>query len=146
LAPQIPAWQGSDASVRVNAGAIQGEAGAMQRPRTLPVYLDLHLDVGARFEPALQAGRNAVADVCRSALAVVAAPGQAAVSTQRMAILANTPDADGVTPQGGALPTRALLIAGAPLREPIAQHESFVMNAREPLDQAVQDFQAGRLA
>ena len=48
--------------------------------------------------------------------------------------------------QAGAQPTRALLIAGAPLGEPIAQHGPFVMNTREELFQAVQDFQAGRLA
>ena len=41
---------------------------------------------------------------------------------------------------------RALLIAGAPLNEPIAQHGPFVMNTREQLIQAVEDFQAGRLA
>jgi quercetin 2,3-dioxygenase len=44
------------------------------------------------------------------------------------------------------LPTRALLIAGAPLREPIAQYGPFVMNTRDELMQAVQDYQSGRLA
>jgi hypothetical protein len=39
-----------------------------------------------------------------------------------------------------------VLIAGQPLNEPIAQHGPFVMNTREQLHQAVQDFNAGRLA
>jgi redox-sensitive bicupin YhaK (pirin superfamily) len=43
-------------------------------------------------------------------------------------------------------PVRALLIAGRPLREPIMQHGPFVMNTREQLLQAVQDYQSGRLA
>ena len=41
---------------------------------------------------------------------------------------------------------RAILIAGRPLGDPIAQHGPFVMNTHAELVQAVQDFQAGRLA
>jgi redox-sensitive bicupin YhaK (pirin superfamily) len=59
-----------------------------------------------------------------------------------MAILSH--GGDGVVLQGQA-GTRALLIAGQPLREPIAQYGPFVMNTREELLQAVEDFQAGRL-
>ena len=58
-----------------------------------------------------------------------------------MAILAN--EGDGVRLRANA-GTRALLIAGRPLGEPIAQYGPFVMNTREELMQAVQDFQSGR--
>jgi len=69
-----------------------------------------------------------------------------AVATQRMAILANPPASDGVVLRALDKPTRALLIAGRPLREPIMQYGPFVMNTREQLLQAVQDYQSGRLA
>jgi redox-sensitive bicupin YhaK (pirin superfamily) len=39
--------------------------------------------------------------------------------------------------------TRVLLIAGQALREPIAQHGPFVMNTRQELIQAVEDYQKG---
>jgi hypothetical protein len=139
---QIPEQRGDGVTVRVIAGSSQGVAGAVQRPRTEPVYLDLHLAPGARFEQPLPAGHNAFVYVYRGALSV----GETLVPTQRMAILANDASSDGVSLQAGAAPTRALLIAGAPLREPIAQHGPFVMNTREQLIQAVEDFQSGRLA
>jgi redox-sensitive bicupin YhaK (pirin superfamily) len=63
-----------------------------------------------------------------------------------MAILANAPGSDGVVLQTGAEPARALLIAGKPLDEPIAQYGPFVMNTRDELMQAVQDYQRGTLA
>ncbi len=139
---QIPEQRGDGVTVRVIAGSSQGVTGAVQRPRTEPVYLDLHLAPGARFEQPLPAGHNAFVYVYRGALSV----GETAVPAQRMAILANDASSDGVSLQAGSAPTRALLIAGAPLHEPIAQHGPFVMNTREQLIQAVQDFQAGRLA
>ena len=139
---QIPEWQGDGATVRVIAGHSHGVAGAVQRPRTEPLYLDIHLAPGARFEQALAPGHNALVYVYRGALDI----GGTTVPVQRMAILADGRGTDGVQLQAGATPTRALLIAGAPLGEPIAQHGPFVMNTREQLYQAVQDFQAGRLA
>jgi len=139
---QIPEFTADGVTVRVIAGESHGVAGAVQRPRTEPLYLDLHLAPGARFAQALPAGHNALVYVYRGALDIAGT----AVPVQRMAILAGGGDSDGVVLQAGEVPTRALLIAGAPLGEPIAQHGPFVMNTREQLFQAVQDFQAGRLA
>jgi redox-sensitive bicupin YhaK (pirin superfamily) len=63
-----------------------------------------------------------------------------------MALLANTPGSDGVVLTAGAEGARAVLIAGQPLNEPIAQYGPFVMNTNQEIYQAVEDFRAGRLA
>ena len=67
-------------------------------------------------------------------------------AASRMAILANTPGSDGVVLAAGAEGARAILIAGRPLKEPIAQYGPFVMNSNSEIYQAVEDFRAGRLA
>jgi quercetin 2,3-dioxygenase len=139
---EIPEAKRAGATVRVIAGESQGVKGAMQRDRTAPLYLDIHLEPGVRFEQLLPATHNAFVYVYRGALAI----GERRVDTQRMAVLANTPGSDGVVLQTLDSPTRALLIAGAPLREQIAQYGPFVMNTRDELIQAVQDYQRGRLA
>ncbi len=128
--------------VRVIAGESHGLAGAVQREQTEPLYLDLHLPAGARFEQQLPATHNAFVYVYRGSLKI----GEAKVPQQRMAILANAAGSDGIVVQAGEEPTRAILIAGRPLNEPIAQYGPFVMNTQAELMQAVRDFQEGRLA
>ncbi|MBI3382683.1 MAG: pirin family protein [Aquabacterium sp.] len=128
-------------TVRVIAGASHGVDGAVQREASQPLYLDLHLPDGARFDQVLPPQHNAFVYVYRGELAV----GETVVPAQRMAILKNQVDHDGVTLRAHGA-TKALLIAGQPLNEPIAQYGPFVMNRQEEIFQAVEDFKAGRFA
>jgi redox-sensitive bicupin YhaK (pirin superfamily) len=127
--------------VRVIAGRSHGVEGAMQREVTEPLYLDLALPAGTQFTQALPANANAFVYVFRGQLDI----DGTSVPAQRMAILRNAADADGVVLRATAA-TRALLIAGKPLGEPIAQHGPFVMNTHDELIQAVKDYQAGKFA
>ena len=140
-ATELPSFTTPDrVAVTVIAGASHGVDGAVQREHTEPVYLDLHLPAGARFEQALPPAHNAFVYVYRGALRIAGKD----VPVQRMAILAN--DGAIVALETGAEPARALLIAGRPLGEPIAQYGPFVMNTNEQIFEAVEDFRAGRLA
>ena len=136
--PQFTTDEG--ASVRVIAGSSHGIAGAMQRDITEPLYLDLHLQDGAVFSQAMSAEMNAFVYVYRGELQV----GDKAVPQQRMAILRNEAGSDGVTLRAKG-PSRALLIAGRPLREPIVQYGPFVMNTQAEIMAAISDYRAGKL-
>ena len=137
---EIPEWHEAGVTARVIAGTSHGVTGAVQRDGTAVLYLDLHLDADTVFEQRLPAEHNAFVYVYRGAGAI----GEQALPAQRMAILANR--GDGVRLTASAHGARALLIAGRPLNEPIAQHGPFVMNTQQEIFQAVEDFRAGRLA
>lgn len=138
--PEVTTEQG--VLIRVIAGRTHGTDGAMQREHTEPVYLDLHFPDrdNTVFKQSLPATHNAFVYVYRGGLEVVQGERTTAVPIKRMAVLTN--GGDGVVLRAQAN-TRAIVIAGQPLNEPIAQYGPFVMNTREELVQAVDDFRAG---
>lgn len=128
--------------VRVIAGNTHGTDGAMLREDTEPQFFDLHFPerTGAIFEQTLPTDYNAFVYVYRGSLDVMQGDVTTAVPCKRMAILSN--EGDGIKLRTNEN-SRAILIAGKPLNEPIAQHGPFVMNTREELMQAMDDFRAG---
>ncbi len=70
--------------------------------------------------------------------------GDQPVPVQRMAILANSAQGDGVVIEATA-DAKLILVAGKPLKQPIVQYGPFVMNTKEEIYQALADFRDGRL-
>ncbi|MBU1213845.1 MAG: pirin family protein [Gammaproteobacteria bacterium] len=139
---EIPEYTTAEGvTVRVIAGESNGVAGAMTREVTEPVYLDIHMPAGTQLSTALPATHNAFLYVYRGAVQV----GNAQVDAQRMGIMSNEPDADGVTIRAAG-DARLILVAGKPLNEPIVQYGPFVMNTQEEIHQALDDYRSGRLA
>jgi redox-sensitive bicupin YhaK (pirin superfamily) len=127
--------------VRVIAGMSNGVTGAVTREMTEPIYLDIHLPAGANFSTAIPATHNAFIYVYRGAVSVV----ETNVPAQRMAILSNTNEEDGVI-ISTTEDARVILVAGKPLNEPIAQYGPFVMNTEQEIQAAINDFRSGKLA
>jgi redox-sensitive bicupin YhaK (pirin superfamily) len=130
--------------LRVIAGETQGVQGAVNRPAhlfpTQALYLDIHFDQLAHFQQFIPSDHNAFLYVYRGSAKVISEHQETSIGLHRMAILENEGDGVNIAANAG---TKLLLIAGKPLNEPIAQYGPFVMNTREELIQAVDDFRAG---
>lgn len=136
--PDIPEFSNTNVTVRIIAGSSHGIPGAIQRVVTQPLYLDIHFDRAGEFTQSIPADANAFIYVYRGQVRV----GDTIVAEQTMGLLENNPDSDGLILHAEG-PAKVLLIAGKPLNEPIAQHGPFVMNNRQQIIQAFEDFQAG---
>ena len=129
--------------VTVIGGRVNSTNGPIQSEHTQPQFWDIHFNAdGATFEHALPLGHHAFIYVYRGSVSVNGANNRTEVPCERMGILG---DGDGLklsAPAG----SKMILLAGKPLREPIAQYGPFVMNTRQQLIEAVDDYKAGLMA
>ncbi len=128
---------GGGVRVRVIAGESHGVGGAVTRPDTEPLLIDVHLPAGARFTQSLPAGHNAFTYTYRGRVRVSGTE----VPDRRMAILAN--DGRESVAIEAIDDSRVLIVAGRPLNEPIAQYGPFVMNTAEQIRQTLDDYRRG---
>jgi redox-sensitive bicupin YhaK (pirin superfamily) len=132
--------------IKVIAGTAGGVTGPISQPATDPTYLDLSLEVGAQWVQPLHADHAAFLYVFEGAVKVGTAAAASLVRSQQLAVLTEGDEVRISGAESGAdgKTARAILVAGQPLREPVAKYGPFVMNTREELQQAFQDYQSGR--
>lgn len=106
---------------------------------TAPLYLDIELPAGADASVPVPNGHNAFVYLYEGAATI---GSQARPLPLRGAGLLS--DGDTLRLGCGAQGARLLLIAGKPLREPVVQYGPFVMNTREQIEQALDDYRSGR--
>jgi redox-sensitive bicupin YhaK (pirin superfamily) len=143
IAPErIPGVTLPGGTVRVIAGELNGARGPVEAPATDPLYLDVRLNAGGRFETSVAGTHNAFAYVYDGILASGEGADEQRVARGELAVLT-----DGETFRARAVDgaARFLLVAGRPLREPVARYGPFVMNTEAEIRQALLDLQAGRL-
>jgi hypothetical protein len=129
------------ASVRVIAGSALGVSAVIDT-HTPIVYQDWTLGAGADVSIALDRGENALVYVFQGA-ARVGNQGTS-VTDGQLALLGkgNLVRLRGAEAGDAA---RLLLLAGTPIGEPVARYGPFVMNTRQEIMQAIEDFQNGRM-
>jgi quercetin 2,3-dioxygenase len=127
--------------VKVIAGRVGDVLGPVAQPATDPTYLDVALDPQSTFVHALAPEHSAFVYVFEGELSVGAGGQATPLAQHSLAVLGN---GSSVTLQSGSAATRAILVAGRALHEPVARYGPFVMNTQEQLRQAFADYQAGR--
>jgi len=123
--------------VKVVAGKTAGGvAGPVSDGAVDALYFDVTLPKGASFDEPVAADHNVMLALYEGAVTI----GERRVEAVSLIVLG---DGDGVrvTAETDA---RFLLIAGKPLNEPVAWSGPFVMNTREEVAQAFEDYRAGR--
>lgn len=142
----VPVEDHDGTLVRVLAGPGTHGAdgpGASAADETDVRILDLSLAAGATFRTTLPHAHNAFLAVYRGAVTGLGAEPQPEAADPSIAVLSL---GDEVALKAGPEGADVLLVAGKPIREPIARHGPFVMNTQTEIRQAFEDFQAGRLA
>jgi quercetin 2,3-dioxygenase len=131
--------------VRVIAGGLAGHRGPGQT-HTPITMVHASVSPGARMDLPWRPDFNALTYVLSGA-GTVGAQGRP-ISTGQLAVFgpgnALRLEAAGVQ-EGRAPQLEVLLLGGRPIREPVAWYGPFVMNTRDELLQAFDDYQAGRL-
>jgi redox-sensitive bicupin YhaK (pirin superfamily) len=140
LNQDIPAVEldGGAGRLRVIAGSYQGRKGPARTFTPVELY-DLQVKAGRRVVLTLPDGQNT---------SIFVLQGRASVNGSREAgeaeLIVCKRNGSQVVIEAGD-DSLILVMSGDPIEEPIARYGPFVMNTREELIQAVQDYQAGKM-
>ena len=135
--PSVP-LAGEAGTVRVIAGEYDGHAGPARTFSPVNVW-DVRLRQGGRATLRVPSGHTAVVVVLRGTVLV----GDSEVVREAQVALLEREGGE-VTLEANSDAT-LLFLGGEPLNEPIVGYGPFVMNTEEEIEQAFEDFHAGRL-
>ena len=138
---ETPLEQREDGTeIRVISGVTsQGTAGVVNNDFVKPTYMDISLPAGNTFEQAVGSDDNTFLFVIDGELEV----GQQASNLGRR-MLGILGKGGHVSVKASSQATRFLLVSGQPLNEPVARGGPFVMNTKEEIMQAFDDYKHNR--
>jgi quercetin 2,3-dioxygenase len=128
----------SSGSIRVIAGEYEGRVGPAKTFTPMNVF-DIRLKNGEELVLPVPDGWNTSVVVLRGALEAPINPGVIAKDAK---MLMFSQDGEGIKVKA-LEDTVALLLSGEPIDEPIVGHGPFVMNTREEIEEAINDFNRG---
>lgn len=126
--------------VKLIAGELAGAAGPVQGIATQPLYWDISMVPDTVYAPQVPESHQAFLYLFQGDIVVGPNDGHRAGQGQ-MVVLGS---GNTIKMHSGNDGARLLLIAGRPLREPVARYGPFVMNTEDEIHQAFQDYREGR--
>ena len=139
-AEDTPMVSSTDGKINIGivAGSFLGKEGPIETHSPL---LTLRLDIakGGSMQIPIPADYNAILYPLDGSLRI---NGDRELKAKDMTVFST--DGEGITIEG-LTETRAILLAGKPIEEPVVSYGPFVMNSQKEVMQAIQDYQAGKL-
>ena len=141
LSESIPEIKVSNASIRVIAGEFEARKGPAKTFTPMNVF-DIRLKKDEELVLPAPNGWNTSVVVLRGALESCAHSGDRGVIAKDAKMLMFSQDGENIKVKA-LEDTVALLLSGEPIAEPIVGHGPFVMNTRDEIEQAINDFNRG---
>ncbi|MBN7821794.1 pirin family protein [Bowmanella yangjiangensis] len=123
---------------RILAGRVFGAQGPVSTQAVSPLFVDIHAAQDAELTIPVDVGHNAFIYPYEGQIQIT----DTAVLKGQLAVLSDGEEVN-IQVRAGA---RFILATGRPLNEPVVQYGPFVMNTHEEIQQAIRDYQSGRLA
>lgn len=141
-AEQIPvARLDNGTEIKVIAGQTDsGVNGVIDNPFVNPLYLHVFLPAGVTFEQTVKETDNTFLYLMKGQIQV--GDKQRPLNAGQLAVL----ETGSKVRVNSERDTEFVLVSGQPLNEPIARGGPFVMNTREQIEQAFDDYRHGRFA
>ena len=104
------------------------------------MYLDISLPAGQRYIERITRGHSAFVLVIQGNIEIEGDTASTKLEQGSLAVLSDGEQLHIVSD----VDSRLLLIAGKPFNEPVARYGPFVMNRPEEIEQALDDYRAGK--
>lgn len=136
---------GGQVKVIAGTAVVDGRAvpGPIRGLSTDPLFLDVRLPAGERFAQPVPADHNVFVYPYEGSIQVGPAEEPRPLGSQSAGVLE---EGEAIDISAGEEGAAFLVLAARPLREPVVQYGPFVMNSREEIEQAIQDYQSGQFA